>query len=273
MAFINKKEEVIQIKLTQFGKEQLSKGRLLPCYYAFFDDDIIYDAAHAGVTEEQNDIVDRIKDSLRLDLQHVTKGVESNYITGSRLIEEGERGIYEPMGEMQETEEKEKILTNILGASHHGIQEAPYYTLETLGDALIKNENLQVTFRTGSSGLKVPQVEFRPEYKIYCDRTKTKEPQQDFDTWIDLLGRDIEFLDGSTLHMDGESLIFSLTEDNAPFVREGFEYELFEINSESGEEKLISIEDDGVLFEINKEKEISDYAKHKKKLNRGFFNT
>ena len=39
MLFLDKKEEVLDIKLTQFGKYKLSIGEFKPVYYAFFDDD------------------------------------------------------------------------------------------------------------------------------------------------------------------------------------------------------------------------------------------
>ena len=48
MEFFNRKEEVIDIQLTQHGKYLLSKGRLSPKYYAFYDDDVIYDTQYAG---------------------------------------------------------------------------------------------------------------------------------------------------------------------------------------------------------------------------------
>ena len=43
MSFFNKKEDVIDLQLTQYGKYLLSQGKLKPVYYAFFDDDILYD--------------------------------------------------------------------------------------------------------------------------------------------------------------------------------------------------------------------------------------
>ena len=55
MEFFNKKEEVIDFKLTQYGRFLLSKGKLKPTYYSFFDDNILYDASKANILEEQND--------------------------------------------------------------------------------------------------------------------------------------------------------------------------------------------------------------------------
>mgnify|MGYP003144663243 CR=1 FL=1 len=61
--FLNKKEQVFDIKLTSYGKDQLAAGSLKPTYYAFFDDNIVYDGSYIGVTENQNEIHNRIKNN------------------------------------------------------------------------------------------------------------------------------------------------------------------------------------------------------------------
>ena len=48
MKFFNPKEEVLDIQLTQQGKRLLSMGKFMPKYYAFYDDDILYDSSYAG---------------------------------------------------------------------------------------------------------------------------------------------------------------------------------------------------------------------------------
>ena len=42
MAFLDKKEQVLEIVLTQHGRKMLGKGKLSPKYYAFSDDEINY---------------------------------------------------------------------------------------------------------------------------------------------------------------------------------------------------------------------------------------
>ena len=63
MKFLNKKEQVFDIQLTPYGKQKLSMGKLNPTYYAFFDDNVLYDIqyAHSGATEVQNETHKRIK--------------------------------------------------------------------------------------------------------------------------------------------------------------------------------------------------------------------
>ena len=52
MAFKDKKEEVLEIELTAFGKHLLSKGKFKPVYYSFFDDDVVYDWKYSGDSQE-----------------------------------------------------------------------------------------------------------------------------------------------------------------------------------------------------------------------------
>lgn len=59
--FFNKKEEVINIELTPYGKHLFSEGKFRPAFYSFYDNDILYDGNYGGIIEDQNNIVDRIK--------------------------------------------------------------------------------------------------------------------------------------------------------------------------------------------------------------------
>ena len=60
MTFFDKKQDVLKIELTPYGRSLLSNGRLMPKYYAFFDDDILYDITCVSGTENQNQIKNRI---------------------------------------------------------------------------------------------------------------------------------------------------------------------------------------------------------------------
>ena len=69
MEFFNKKEDVIDLQITQFGRHLLSKGEFSPVYYSFFDDNILYDSSRAGVVETQNESEQRIKDTQTMQPQ------------------------------------------------------------------------------------------------------------------------------------------------------------------------------------------------------------
>ena len=59
--YLDKKERVYDLKLTGYGKYLLSIGSFKPTYYAFFDDNIIYDGTYAHVSESQNGPINRIQ--------------------------------------------------------------------------------------------------------------------------------------------------------------------------------------------------------------------
>ena len=67
--FINKKQQVMDFRLTPYGKYKLSLGRFRPKYYAFYDGEILYDSKYAqsgsspftAAPEPQQNIHDRIK--------------------------------------------------------------------------------------------------------------------------------------------------------------------------------------------------------------------
>ena len=58
MEFFNKKEEVIDLQLTQYGRHLLSKGHFKPVFYSFHDDNILYNTANQGIQEGQNEAPD-----------------------------------------------------------------------------------------------------------------------------------------------------------------------------------------------------------------------
>ncbi len=69
MEFFDRKQEVLDIQLTPLGKRLMQMGRLKPEFYAFYDNDIMYDGQYAGITETQNNVEERIKEVPRIKQQ------------------------------------------------------------------------------------------------------------------------------------------------------------------------------------------------------------
>ena len=87
MRFLDQKEEVLDIQLTQFGKYKLSVGEFNPTYYAFFDGDILYDPDCAELSGSQNSIEPRIQEETpRLQAQHVFEGRETTVLRGNEIM-------------------------------------------------------------------------------------------------------------------------------------------------------------------------------------------
>ena len=123
MKFFNKKEQVMDLQLTQYGKYLLSRGEFKPVYYAFFDDDILYDPEYGFGTQTQKDIQERIKNETpQLEAQYNFRGVESAvrktnlYIRSQKEWEKKlfkEQSIRPP----ETTTDKQYALQSILGTS------------------------------------------------------------------------------------------------------------------------------------------------------------
>ena len=81
MQFFDDKQDVMDVVITPFGKNLLSQGRFHPEYYAFFDDDIMYDTAWvtgSTIVETQNNIEGRIQhETPRIRQPSVYTGVET----------------------------------------------------------------------------------------------------------------------------------------------------------------------------------------------------
>ena len=58
--FFNQKEEVINIELTPYGRQQFASGTLSPAFYSFYDTSILYDGKYGNIVETQNQITNRI---------------------------------------------------------------------------------------------------------------------------------------------------------------------------------------------------------------------
>lgn len=73
-SILDQKEEVLKVELTKHGRKLLGLGRLMPEYYSFFDDTVIYDLKYAGLTEDRNSTKTRILDeSLTLSALNLVK--------------------------------------------------------------------------------------------------------------------------------------------------------------------------------------------------------
>ena len=106
MEFFNKKEEVIDLQLTQYGKELLSIGKFKPVYYGFYDQEVLYDIKYggSGSAEAQNDAEPRIQsDTLSLKTQYVFHGIDE-YVTETAMMNPYGKEIEELQAQIIEQE-------------------------------------------------------------------------------------------------------------------------------------------------------------------------
>jgi hypothetical protein len=248
MRFLDQKEEVIKIKITPFGKYLISRGKFDPAYYAFFDDDIIYDSSYLSGTgntgELQNSIEVRILDETpRFEGQTKFEGAEATVFSKfPEQLDESFPGISKKIADESyniatvESPINQYYLQTPLGKSAYNSEKAPYFSLEALTGsfltASISGESGSGYYNHHSGTIEfIPQVDLEVTNGIWLSKDAdsfdpTANTPQD-DEFFDSFYR-FE-LDGSTLFYDKKRAFFKLEEGNTEFKKENFDIEVFEI--------------------------------------------
>jgi len=239
MSFLDPKETVISIELTQHGKRLLSQGKFNPKYYSFCDDDILYDSLYASITESQNSVSDRIKESPQLSPHYNFEGVETSFKKYKKMLND------DTLKEVDNKQE-ENYFVYSLGKSEIGSQKYPYLNVN-----FYKGEITGSTTFLSSSvypHIRIPQltcsIDFDAEIgSIYHD-TKL-ESSEEIDRKI--------YDDGSYIYLEDDFLLLELFEEGTPFEEENFEIEIFKIEEDidvSNKKRLVPL-----YFALQKKKD------------------
>ena len=227
MTYFNKKEEVLDIELTQYGKHLLSIGKFNPTYYRFFDDDVLYDARCADITEIQNEIDPRITDGTpHRKTQHNHLGLETQLKTNYNqkqkpfTIAEHEKITMPPVVE------KEYVLNSPLGSSIMGETTAPRFNLGLMKG---KVENFSKVLSSEYHDLPIPQVEINVTQKLEVRNLNTDGIGQTDEELASPI-----FDDDTFVGVYPDYLLGIFTEDGVPFQKENFNIEVYEIIDVSG---------------------------------------
>ena len=227
MTFFDKKQDVLKIELTPYGRSLLSNGKLMPKYYAFFDDDIVYDISAIGGVEDQDAIKNRIlNETPRLRPQRDLTSPEN-------LISNFERGesSSRPFSEIQLN-----YLTEPLGTSDGTERNASSWHLTTiLGEIDSSESSYDVS---GSYLRQIPQINMTLEYKMQVRNVRDDSPVRGQAISSVAPASDI-FDDGTYIEVLDDQIIARIIEENGFTFKEGLEIEayIFE-DTPQGEEKL-----------------------------------
>ena len=154
MEFFDKKQDVINLKLTRYGRQLLSVGEFEPVYYAFSDDGIIYDTrwiSGSGQPEEQWMVEKRIQEETpRLETLNSKVGAERTIFNtadiSSYALEKNITDLFNLGGDLQDLREleeyktgrlkmdpdfadNEKLLINLLGQKRYFNNKAPAWNV------------------------------------------------------------------------------------------------------------------------------------------------
>lgn len=254
MTFFNRKEDVLDIQMTQYGKYLLSKGVFRPVYYAFFDDDILYDGAYGGLTETQNAIEDRIKETPRLRTQHVFHGIETELqraINYQRINAHKDDALDRNLPEItlpQAQPELHYVNTAPLGTSELGEQSAASWEINFLAGNFISSVS-QLSSST-MPNIKIPQLAIDVVYKTMAvmDADALDDSGNERDGLDPLTDNSSTvFEDNTAIVLERDEFLVEIVEKNGFSLNKDFELEIYEIEDEyidgalTGRETLVPL--------------------------------
>ena len=296
MEFFNKKEEVLEVKLTNYGKDRLAAGQLNPTYYAFFDDDILYDVSGSGYTELQNDSEGRIKsDTPKLKIISTREGAETRV---AKFVDMVSGGLNPIGGQTSDPADNVEIFQQLsygdkgaldsypLGRSSLNKEYAPAWQMQILSNP--SASVAQYYLNDDDYIQHIPQIDIDIDYQTFF--------RQGTITSDSITGylQDTNFF----LALNENYLMIELLEENTPFEKKNYEIELYSSSStgyvqlsfspESETQFIASTEnnieyfmnilvDDEIPLEVIRELNINDNAiatnANRLKLNRDLYST
>ena len=257
MAFFNRKEEVLELKLTRIGRHKLSTGEFKPAYYEFLDEDILYDRENfvTGSLEEQNEIKKRIKEKLTLRPFTAKQSVPGKgfvYKEENKLIEG--LGTFTPYSNYKPAW---KIIAED-GTIFTGSGEVTYSPLEA-----------DKGLTAGPSYEKIPQLNLVCEYTYNVGSVPNKQDPSFKSVLIENPNLSIEDLFESEedntymlFEKDFDDFTISFSEENVIKEKDEYMIEVFKYDytTEDGQEKVVKtklyfdneqIDDQSVYWYLN----------------------
>jgi hypothetical protein len=234
MTFFNKKEDVLEVVLTPYGRKLLSHGQLKPEFYAFFDDDIIYDTEKAGFSETNLQSKTRIlTETPSLKPISTNFGVETNIDT-----------MYE--------HNIDNFMPNPIGTNSNIEKKSAGWNIIALDKDI---DTFSFTSSLNSSIQNIPQINCSCNFTMSVGNLNTfdgnfAELANEFDLEIDTADNFIK--------LEKEILVFYLMEKNGFVNNDSFEVEVFMFEEDNSNLTKLSFEKDHqmVVNDIYQENEM-----------------
>ncbi|QDP63322.1 MAG: hypothetical protein GOVbin703_69 [Prokaryotic dsDNA virus sp.] len=240
MTFFDKKEEVLEIKLSSHGKQKLAAGTFKPVYYAFFDDDVLYDGARGGITEDNNNIEPRIQENTP------STRVQTSFVDLEELVMRQTHDLT-AAGVYHESNVSDLKLDPTVFKDYDGLRN-----VLPLGNSQLGNRNVaswRVEFLEGnfhtSKALINDDLEKKPIVNIpQIESNLTVQPflvEKDFTGVVDPETGRYVVLNSENNHfirLENDYILLDVSEANVDLLNDSFTLEIYEVKTEDGKEVL-----------------------------------
>lgn len=241
MKFLNKKEQVIDLQLTQYGKRLLADGDFKPQYYAFYDDDVIYDSEYGGKAEDQYRSEERIFNTARLETQGITSGIETKIKEKLKEYNADQENIKfdKPLLKFQNEADRDMPLMP-LGTSEVSNEYFPAWEINVLNGKI--DNPVSSSYKSESFNLNIPQIKYDIEYTIERSATKSDEILEEFDGEMETFhGEEDEFFSSGfaeSFIVNREHAFLEIKEKNVDFVDENYDIEVYLVQPDNELQRL-----------------------------------
>tara|TARA_A100000172_G_C3026950_1_gene105195 strand:+ start:141 stop:1187 length:1047 start_codon:yes stop_codon:yes gene_type:complete len=233
MKFLNKKEQVMDFKLTSYGHYLMSVGKFKPEFYAFFDDNVIYDGQYGQISESSNRTHQRIKENTQyLESQVLFEEVETdlNVVDGSLSFYESD---VTPI--MKEPRKDIYRFDSMIGDAYLAgdTNISPAWKIVSLNGNISSS-----TLKDPTNDYNIPQINITLNYrkkivhidKVNFDNYLSPSPAAASGRgFVQSINRTNRFADNKIITLETDDLIIYAEELNTEMLNENFDTEVFEI--------------------------------------------
>ena len=240
--FLDKKEQVIDLKLTSYGHYLLSIGNFKPAFYSFYDDNVMYDKkyAHPTTTENQNNIDSRIKkDTQYIESMVLFRDVEDTLNNGNAVPQENfgpAMTIFQDLQTpRQRTPAKDifKLDAPIGDALIEGdTNKAPAWKIVSLQSIIDSVAQTDDTNNSIIPQLNITSTYFKKAVDIEDGVQSVTNGREDLRSSVN---RTPEFIDGKIIILESSDPLYYIEELNTQLLTKNFDIEVFEVLTSSNE--------------------------------------
>jgi len=239
--FFNKKEEMLEVQLTEYGKYLLSLGRLAPVYYSFYDDEILYNSEFVDITEDQNDVDRRIRyETPNLKVVPTRTGAETRVERFLDKVSANLVGQNSDPADSVEAFQQEAFIGKVnfssypIGTGLMTTDKSAAWSIGALKNTIDSSQEYIITnpsssFADINNGVitRIPQLNIEIDYQTYFE----KGPKS-----VNAIS---DYIPGAPetniyLSLREDYVVLEILEGNTNFIKENFEVEVFFESEMSG---------------------------------------
>tara|TARA_R110002012_G_scaffold59387_4_gene155182 strand:+ start:2877 stop:3905 length:1029 start_codon:yes stop_codon:yes gene_type:complete len=236
--FLNKKEQVFDLQLTSYAKYLMSIGKFKPAFYAFYDDNVLYDKRHAftSSSETQSDVDKRIKEDTQylgslVLFRDVDETLRNNSDDSIDVYDQQEVTYRSTVPDTDIFKAESAIGDAFLNG---GAQTAPAWRTFALQSKITSSAGLNT-----ATNQRIPQVNVEAIYgKKVVENTFNFDPMN----LREMNSRTFAFADGNAIQLISRDPVFYTEELNTELLTNNFDLEVFLVLSSSNTDSYKQLE-------------------------------